>query len=169
MSGFIGQSVPGGLTFDGQSIAANDMRTLSEMFRADVELVPITYEEVEGSYRSPWWPGAYALNSGDPDGTTNPGPLLVEQMWSRTDTNTGAGSRYGVVGVTRNAFGTALAGCIVKLYRTSTDEVVSSIVSDAGGNYVVTTPYYPDQHYIVIYKAGFPDVYGTTINTLIGA
>lgn len=168
MSGFIGQSVTGGMTFDGQSIRADDQRALCELYRADVELVPITYEEAVATYRSPWWPGLTSLLQ-DPDGSSAPGDLFEGRRWQWPDTNTGASSRYGVVGVTRDAFGGVLGGVTVKLYRTSTDEVTSTMVSDAQGNYTVTTPYYPDGHYIVIYLAGFPDVYGTTVNTLQGA
>jgi hypothetical protein len=165
MSGFIGQSVMGGLSFDGWATRSDDDRARSEFYRADVELVPIGYEEALGTFRSPWWPGASGLGAVF-DGTD---VVVPPPAWSRYDINTGAVSRYGMTGVTRDQFGTPLGGCTVKLYRTNTDEVVSSMTSDSAGNYLVTTPYYPDRHYIVIYRAGFPDVYGTTVNTIIGA
>ena len=41
------------------------------------------------------------------------------------------------------------------------------VVSDPLGNFLVTTPYYPDQHYLVFYLTGSPDIFATTQNTLI--
>ena len=80
----------------------------------------------------------------------------------------GSNSRFGVQGVTRDVWNAPLGGVLVKLFRTSDDLKVDQIVSDPDGNYLVSTPYYPDAHYIVEYKVGSPDVFGTSVNTLIG-
>lgn len=93
----------------------------------------------------------------------------ASMAWEGYDLTGGAMYRFAISGVTRDVNGSPLGGVTVKMFRTSTDEMVGSVVSDPLGNYFVTSPYYPDTHYIVMYKAGFPDVFGTTVNTLIGA
>jgi hypothetical protein len=71
-----------------------------------------------------------------------------------------------ITGVTKDSTGAALAGCVVQLFRTADDVWRSETVSDANGVYVL----YPDvggPFYLVAYKAGAPDVAGTTVNTLL--
>jgi hypothetical protein len=73
-----------------------------------------------------------------------------------------------IAGVTRDSTGVALAGCTVHLIRTVDDVEVDVMVSSAAGVYafVAASPYVT--YYIVAYKAGSPDVAGTTANTLAG-
>ena len=69
-----------------------------------------------------------------------------------------------IVGVSRDATGVALGSCTVKVFRTADDVLVGSTVSDGSGNWTA----YPDQegpYYYVEYKAGSPDVFGTSPNT----
>lgn len=75
---------------------------------------------------------------------------------------------YSVDGVTRDANGAALASCLVKMMRTSDDEVIDSDTSDGSGNYSIIVSSGID-HYAVAYKDGTPDVAGTSVNTLQGA
>ena len=70
-----------------------------------------------------------------------------------------------VSGVTKNSSGAALAGCDVDLLVTGGDFVVARTTSDASGNYRFNNPG-SGPFYIVAYKAGSPDVAGTTVNTL---
>ena len=80
----------------------------------------------------------------------------------------GAVSRYGITGVTRDYAGGVLGSTTVKLFLTADDSLISSVLSDPlTGQYTVSTPFYPNAHYIVCYKTGSPDVFGTTPNTLI--
>jgi hypothetical protein len=58
---------------------------------------------------------------------------------------------------------------VVQLFRTSNDLFIMEITSDASGNFLLQSWYSPDTHYIVAYKAGSPDIFGTTVNTLVGA
>lgn len=74
-----------------------------------------------------------------------------------------------ISGVTKNSNGAALASCTVKLYRTSDDVEVKSTTSDGSGNYSFTVADTSTQYYVVAYKAGAPDVAGTSVNTLVGA
>ena len=72
-----------------------------------------------------------------------------------------------ITGVTRDSSGNPLANCLYALLRTGDNSVAALGTSDANGNFVI---YASSQftHYIVAYKAGSPDVAGTTVNTLVG-
>ena len=69
-----------------------------------------------------------------------------------------------IVGVSRDASGAALGDCVVKVFATASDVLVDQTVSDGAGNWIA----YPNQvgpYYFVQYKAGSPDVFGTSPNT----
>lgn len=70
-----------------------------------------------------------------------------------------------VSGVTKSVAGAALASVTVELFVTGGDFVVGRTTSDASGNYRFDNPG-SGPFYIVAYKAGAPDVAGTTVNTL---
>ena len=118
-----------------------------------------------GDQRTPWWPGSAMGFVGD--STVDMGMQTATATWGFYDLSRGCVSRFGVRGVTRDVYGSPLPFATVKLYQTSSDLMVGSVVSDANGNFTVTTPFYPDQHYMVTYKAGSPDVFGTSPNTLV--
>lgn len=69
-------------------------------------------------------------------------------------------------GVTRDGAGAPIAGCTVDLFRTSTDERVGSAISDGAGAFSIFAAG-AGPFYLVAYKAGSPDVSGTTANTLL--
>lgn len=71
-----------------------------------------------------------------------------------------------VTGITRDSAGAALGGCIVQLFRTVDDAPFGETTSDGAGNYSIVAPV-GGPFYLVAYKAGAPDVAGTTVNTLI--
>ena len=73
---------------------------------------------------------------------------------------------FAIAGVTRDSSGIALAGCTVDLYLSSTRQRVATTVSDGSGNYSFGATVGP--YFVVSYKAGAPDVMGTTANTLTG-
>ena len=128
----------------------------------DIELTP-----VETGFRTPWWPGAGWIEQGDAgDAGLHP---LGGDWWEPFEVTRGAAYRFAFVGVTRDVYGSPLGACTVKCYRTSTDEMVGLTISDPVGNFLVTTPYYPDAHYLVCYKSGSPDVQGTSANNIIGS
>ena len=161
MSQFIGASLPVNI------VDSNDKRLLGLDYQYEMDLHPWAMNAIgEGDFTGPWWPGASSVI--DDSGASIQNALLVADSWSYHEFFGGTTSRYGVIGVTRDVNGSPLGGVTVKLYRTSTDEMVASIVSDPVGNYTITTPYYPDPHYLVMYKSGFPDVFGTTVNTILG-
>ena len=116
------------------------------------------------SFVTDFWPG-----NGDFCGDTNADfGVLEAAMWGPFDQAGGASSRFGFVGVTRDANGTAVGTCTVKLYRTLDDTLLDTTTSDTSGNFLLNTPYYPDAHYMVAHKSGSPDIDGVTPNNLIG-
>lgn len=76
--------------------------------------------------------------------------------------------RWRFDGITRDSTGVALAACEVKLFRTDTDIETGQITSGADGSWVLNSNN-GGEHYLVAYKAGSPDVAGTTKNNLTGA
>ena len=78
-------------------------------------------------------------------------------------------SHYAITGITKDSTGVAVGGCTVKLYKTSSDAVVDTTLSDANGNYSFPIAMGGNEtFYVVSYKAGSPDIAGTTVNTLVG-
>lgn len=75
---------------------------------------------------------------------------------------------YTITGVTKDSSGVALGSCTVRLFNTATNLLEQTTVSDASGNYSFTVDK-TQTYYEVSYKAGAPDVAGTTVNTLAGA
>lgn len=52
------------------------------------------------------------------------------------------------------------------MFDTATDTIRGTTVSDANGNYLVDGQI-DTTYYLVAYKAGAPDVSGTTVNTIV--
>ena len=69
-----------------------------------------------------------------------------------------------LVGVSRDSTGVALGTCVVKVFSTVKDVLVASTISDGSGNWTAY-PNEPGPYYYVEYKAGSPDVFGTSPNT----
>ena len=83
--------------------------------------------------------------------------------------------RYLITGVTKDSTGTPLGGCAVQVYETLPGimpmepggRLVNMGTSDANGNYSLEVHSLPGCRFRVdAYKAGAPDVAGTTVNTL---
>jgi len=72
-----------------------------------------------------------------------------------------------IVGISKDLNGSILGNCIVKLFNTATDVISQQTISDASGNYSFAVDK-TQKWYVVAYKAGSPDVAGTTLNTLVG-
>lgn len=122
---------------------------------------PMSFEL--GSFQSPWWPHAGNILGWD---GTDTHLLLLAAENAYPWITLGANGRLGFVGITRDRFGSALGGCTVKCFRTSSDELVSTVISDpATGYYIATTPY-NDAHYLVVQGTG---VAGASVNTVTPA
>lgn len=126
---------------------------------------PITVTWFAGDYSTPWWGRGVITGDLSVDSTV----LSSKPLWVAFEPVAGAVSLFGMSGVTRDVYGSPLGGVTVKVFRTADDVLVSSIISDPSGNFTVTTPYYPDTHYLVTYKTGSPDVFGSSTNTLQGS
>ena len=119
------------------------------------------------------WPGSRWINCNDPiSDPNNPGNISLEDQWEWPqvdDIRLGKTQQqlYYIAGQCRDSGGAPLGPCVVRLYRTADDLEVDSCLTDSLGNYRVYTPY-TGAHYCVAYKAGSPDVAGTTVNTLVG-
>src|SRR5215472_13257003 len=66
--------------------------------------------------------------------------------------------RDGLVGVTRDSSGNALGTVTVEAFDVPTLTLVDQTVSDANGNYQVTTPYTGQSMFVRALKTGSPDV-----------
>lgn len=121
------------------------------------------WHAVPGAFSSPWWPRSRFAGDCGVDVAMCP-----SVWWAEVYPTAGASSRYGFRGYTRDRFGSAVGGCTVKLFLSSDDSRQDSQVSDPTGAFLVTTPYYPDAHWIYVHKDGSPDIDGVSTNDLIG-
>lgn len=158
MSGFIGAAQPQNV------IVVDDQRTaeLSEGtfdFGLDYPALSPSVDPLAlASYVTPWWP------AGCPDFGATLGVLFAESHWEPYPVS-GSNGRYAIVGYTRDAYGSPVAGVTVKLFRTLDDSLQTTVTSDGNGRYVATSAY-ADAHYAVVRKAGPPDLCGCTLDTL---
>lgn len=77
----------------------------------------------------------------------------------------GAKQAKKIIGTTRDSGGSVLGNCIVQGFVTTGDVFVGEMTSDPAGYFEFPTQY-TGAHYLVCYKAGSPDVAGTSVNTL---
>lgn len=73
---------------------------------------------------------------------------------------------YFLTGVSRDAFGVALASCKVMVFRAEDKSFVAETVSDGIGNWSICVMQ-GGPFFLVQYKAGVPDYAGTSVNTLV--
>lgn len=74
---------------------------------------------------------------------------------------------FFISGITKDSTGAVLENCVVKLFDSDTNAMMQTMTSDANGVYSFQVA--PGKvFYVVAYKAGVPDVAGTTVNTLQG-
>jgi hypothetical protein len=125
-------------------------------------------------FETPWWPRGGSLMQGG-DGSNND---ILEAAWDGgteliEPKGGGSNSRFGIYGITRDVYGTPLGDVTCKLFRTIgdlyKDVMIDETVSDPSGNYFLSTPFYPETHYVVTYKVGTPDTFGSSPNNLQGS
>lgn len=125
------------------------------------------YDNEGIGFSTPWWPASGNLMGGS-GGVPENVYIAQPARWSEPWTSLGSNGRFGFVGYTRNQYGSPLAGCTVRCFRTSSNELTAKVESDGNGFYQATTPY-ADAHYLVIHKSGSPEVAGASISTLTPA
>lgn len=137
------------------------------LLRNDRRLVEMEQQfgEPDDDYVSEWWPqkGGFAGEC-----CMDVSMLSAVRGWSDPELTRGVSSRLGFVGVTRDAQGAPLAACTVRVFRTSDGVLVHETISDANGAFLGCA-YDSNAYFLVFYKSGVPDVFGTTVNTLIGS
>ncbi len=79
----------------------------------------------------------------------------------------GGSQQRKLIGISRDSVGATLGSVAIKAFLTAGNIFAGSVTSDTGGYFECSTPYAGQAHYIVAYKAGSPDVEGSTLNTLI--
>lgn len=72
-----------------------------------------------------------------------------------------------LAGVTKDSAGAILGSCVVQLFRTTDDAIIAETTSDPVTGAYSFSPGVGGPFYVVAYKAGSPDVAGTTLNTLL--
>jgi hypothetical protein len=126
-------------------------------------------KEIEGEFRNLYWPGRGGLIGDSGAGETGLGLPFGDAYsaggFEPPEYTSGTRIRYVITGKSRDGNGSPMGTCIVKLFRTADDSLQDSTTSDGSGNFRVTTPWY-EVHYLNMYKAGSPDIYGTTPNTI---
>jgi hypothetical protein len=73
---------------------------------------------------------------------------------------------FRLVGITKDASDVALGNCVVKLFEAATDIKIAQTTSDGSGNFSFNVGTNAGFFYYVYYKAGSPDVAGTSVNTI---
>jgi hypothetical protein len=122
----------------------------------------------DAGFVSPWWPSHGYLMGGSGDGLVSDNLLSLTAEYADMWRSFGANGRLAYVGVTRDRYGSPLGNCTVRCFRTSTDELVSKVTSDANGAYIATTPY-ADGHYLVVHGSSGPELAGASVSTLLPA
>lgn len=112
------------------------------------------------------WPSGSCLMQGDgASGWSGDAATGFSGDWSPwVGVTKGSNSLKYVLGQAKDSGGTGVSGATIKLFRTSTDELVSTVGSDAQGYYAAPTPYSGESHYSVATGTG---IAGVTVNTLI--
>lgn len=117
---------------------------------------------VPGFY-TPWWPtrgGALLADTGISDVLR--GVEVALDLYPVA----GCNGRFGISGITRDQYGSALGLCTVRLFVTATDELVARVTSDANGAFIATSPYGVGvPHYMTVHYGG--TVAGASVDTLI--
>lgn len=143
------------------SFRADDIRAWPEYADHDGCLIDVPVDDpwVLDGWRTGWWPGGGGMDAS--------GGEWCAAVWGdRFEFTRGSNGRLGFTGVIRTAYGTPIAGAVVKLYRSADDSVQSSTTSAADGTYTLSTPF-SDAHYIVSQKGDVINLAGATPNTLV--
>jgi hypothetical protein len=142
-----------------------DVEWTDEAFVATPARVdPPSYCSIDGTdWTTPWWPTPGSLLAIGGDGVLRgEGLERVSGPWS------GASARLGITGITRTQYGEPLPFATVRLFRTSTGELVMSVLSDGNGAYVISSQY-TGAHFMTVHPTGVLSgtLAGASYDTLI--
>ena len=85
--------------------------------------------------------------------------------WQRN--NAGNGATKFLTGQCRDADNAIVGGAVVAAFRTSDNEPAGQSAADDQGNFEIGTVFAGVGHFITAYRAGSPDIAGTTRNDLV--
>lgn len=164
MSAFLGQTGSGGLS--AAVLQQSDDRAMPKHFRWDYDG---GRDQLDAWADGMLWPRS---RFGGCDGSAATALFGNEAMTSgryESDSSDCCGGAQvkKLIGTTLDSTGAALGSCVVSGFVTSTNVCVGSVTSDTAGYYELPTTYAGVAHRIDAYKAGSPDVAGSTVNTLI--
>lgn len=121
--------------------------------------------ETGAGYASEWWPSMCGLSnsSGMCDVAKSTPMQMLASFFS------GANGRFGFAGIARDSAGNVLASATIRCYRTSDGlPVADPVTSDANGYFLITTPYYPDAHFLTVHKTTPGPWGGASYDNLVG-
>ena len=101
----------------------------------------------------------------------DPGVLVLaidgdEEMFFKSPVMNGV--RWSLSGITKDSTGAVVGSCVVALYYTNTDLILSEQISDpTTGVFTFLIGPNAGSFYLVAYKSGSPDIAGTSVNTLM--
>lgn len=145
--------------FEPRAMWPGSLPTCNELLRAD-------NAEWRYVFKSRWWPRAGSLVGGLGEGDPAAALLALPAQWIAPRTQRGANGRLAFVGITRDQHGSPLGGCTVRCYRTSTNELVSQVLSDpVSGAYFATSPH-GGAHFLVVHGPG-GTIAGATPDSLV--
>ena len=118
-----------------------------------------------------WWPSRSGFVT-DPAAST--AAFMNQDMaghssgafepWSYGDG--GTQSLKFIMGRCKDQAGNGVSGATVQGFVTATDVLERETTANSDGYYELGTQWAGTQHYLVAYRAGSPDIAGTTVNTL---
>jgi hypothetical protein len=152
---------------------AGDPASLSGLLVAnDYRASPPSYQpdKVAVARSRPWedgklWPRSRMLGS-DSTAMIVGMDAQFSGRWGEMAEESGSQTMLKFRGTTRDSTSAPLPQCVVLAYLAASGQLVGQVTSDNGGYFELPTQFTPDPHYLVSYKAGSPDVAGTTLNTL---
>lgn len=103
--------------------------------------------------------GTFGLFSDDSSG--------YHSVWDVDVASTGGQQAKKFIGTTRDNAGNPLANCNVEGFITATNVSIGIVQSDTSGYFELPSSAGAVAHFLVSYKAGSPDVAGTTKNNLV--
>jgi hypothetical protein len=141
---------------------------------------PGSYRHEQNDEKNPWtrqggyWPSrsGFMCDPADPSGMVcmeccDWGSFASGQYEPQRIGYGGNASLKFIRGQIKDAGGTGVSGAVVDLYVTATKTLERSTTADVLGYYEAGTQWAsPITHYIVAYRAGSPDISGTSVNTL---
>jgi hypothetical protein len=123
-------------------------------------------------YKRAWYPSrsGFSQDPGDP----HIGMLCYDlgarnAMYARPRNRFMSGNQglKFIMGLVVDSSGNAIGGAVVAGFRTSDNRFVRTTTSDSNGMYELGTEFAGEQHYLVAYVSGSPDIAGTTVKTLV--